>query len=100
MLALLVASFAAGYVLGTRDGPTRRAMTLTTSLRNVGVGLVIATASFGGTPAVTAVVLYGLVEIAGSLGLAVWWGRSASAVDDGQRVRGDDALLVGGNDPR
>jgi BASS family bile acid:Na+ symporter len=100
MLALLVASFAAGYMLSTRDGATRRAMTLTASLRNVGVGLVIATASFAGTPAVTAVVLYGLVEVVGSLLLAIWWGRSASAVDERQRVRGDDTLLVGGNDPR
>jgi BASS family bile acid:Na+ symporter len=85
MLALLVASFAAGYLLGARDEPTRRAMTLTTSLRNVGVGLVIATASFAGTPAVTAVVLYGLVEVFGSLLLAVWWSRRGpSAADDRQ----------------
>jgi bile acid:Na+ symporter, BASS family len=100
MLALLLASLIAGYALGTRDGCTRRAMTLTTSLRNVGVGLVIATGSFPGTPAVTAVVLYGLVEVAGSLLLAIWWGRRDSALDDGQDVRSDDALLVGGNNPR
>lgn len=83
MLALLGASFASGYILGTRDAATRRAMTLTTSLRNVGVGLVIATAAFAGTPAVTAVVLYGLVEVAGSLLLALWWGRRASAAGAG-----------------
>jgi len=87
MLALLIASFAAGYLLGSRDEPARRALTLTTSLRNVGVGLVIATASFAGTPAVTAVVLYGLVEVAGSLLLALWWGRRhPSSLDDGQGV--------------
>jgi len=99
MLALLVASFAAGYILGSRDASQRRAMTVTTSLRNVGVGLVIATATFAGTPAVTAVVLYGLVEVLGSLLLALWWGRRASALDDGQRVRRDDALLVSGDHP-
>jgi BASS family bile acid:Na+ symporter len=49
-------------------------MTLTTSLRNVGVGLMIATASFPGTAAVTAVVVYGMMELAGSALLAVWWG--------------------------
>ena len=50
---------------------------LTTSLRNVGVGLVIVTGSFGGTAAVTAVVVYGIFEIVGSLALASICGRSA-----------------------
>jgi hypothetical protein len=52
-------------------------MTLTTSLRNVGVGLVVATGTFAGTPAVTAVVVYGLLEVVGSLLLALGWGRRA-----------------------
>jgi BASS family bile acid:Na+ symporter len=70
MLALLIASWAAGYLLGGPAADTRKAMTLTTSLRNVGVGLVIATGSFPGTPAVTAVLAYGILEILGSLLLA------------------------------
>jgi hypothetical protein len=37
----------------------------------VGVGLVIATGSFPGTPAVTAVLAYGILEILGSLLLAL-----------------------------
>ena len=40
MLALLLASLAAGWLLGGSDAPTRRTMMLTTALRNVGVGLV------------------------------------------------------------
>jgi BASS family bile acid:Na+ symporter len=78
MLALLIASLAAGWLLGGRETETRKAMTLTTALRNVGVGLVIATGSFGGTPAVTAVLAYGLLGIVGSLLLAVAWGRWAT----------------------
>jgi len=75
MLALLVASWAAGWLLGGPGTDDRKALTLTTSLRNVGVGLVIATGNFGGTAAVTAVLAYGIFEIVGSLLLAVAWGR-------------------------
>ncbi len=46
-------------------------MTLTTLLRNVGVGLVIATSNFPGTAAMTATLAYGLLEIAGSLLLTI-----------------------------
>jgi bile acid:Na+ symporter, BASS family len=75
MSALLVASWAAGWLLGGPGSDTRRALTLTTSLRNVGVGLVIATGNFGGTAAVTAVMAYGIFEIVGSLLLALACGR-------------------------
>lgn len=75
MLALLVASWGAGWLLGGPGSDNRRALALTTSLRNVGVGLVIATRNFGGTAAVTAVLAYGIFEIFGSLLLAVVWGR-------------------------
>jgi BASS family bile acid:Na+ symporter len=70
--ALLIASWAAGWLLGGPSNEGRKTMTLTTSLRNVGVGLVIATGSFGGT-AVTAALAYGIFEIGGSLLLALWW---------------------------
>jgi BASS family bile acid:Na+ symporter len=75
MLILLIASWAAGWLLGGKAADVRRAMTLTTSLRNAGVGLVIASGSFAGTPAVTAVLVYALVEVFGSLVLAILWGR-------------------------
>jgi bile acid:Na+ symporter, BASS family len=70
MCALLLASWAAGWLLGGSSQGTRKAMMLTTALRNVGVGLVIATGSFGGTGAVMAVLAYGILEIAGTLLLA------------------------------
>jgi BASS family bile acid:Na+ symporter len=79
MLMLLTASWAAGWLLGGPSRGNRRALALTTSLRNVGVGLVIATGNFGGTAAVTAVLAYGLFEIVGSLLLALAWRRSAGA---------------------
>ena len=81
MLALLIASWAAGCLLGGRKPDARRAMTLTTSLRNVGVGLVIATGSFAGTPAVTATLVYGLFEVVGSLLLALWWARRSPVTE-------------------
>jgi BASS family bile acid:Na+ symporter len=75
MLVLLVASLAAGWLLGGPGADNGRALALTTSLRNVGVGLVIATRSFGGTAAVIAVLAYGIFEIVGSLLLALAWSR-------------------------
>ena len=78
MSALLVASLAAGWLLGGLGSDNRKAVALTTSLRNVGVGLIIATGNFAGTAAVTAVLAYGIFEIIGSLLLALGWGRSTS----------------------
>jgi bile acid:Na+ symporter, BASS family len=75
MLILLMVSLAAGWLLGGRGAESRKTLALATSSRNVGVGLVIATDAFGGTPAVTAVLAYGLVGIIGSLLIAGCWGR-------------------------
>lgn len=78
MLLLLFASLLAGWLLGGPLLSTRRALALATSLRNVGVGLVIANSAFPSTAAVTATLVYGLFEIAGSVGVAFWWRRSAN----------------------
>jgi BASS family bile acid:Na+ symporter len=78
MLALLLASWVAGWLLGGPDSASRKTMTLTTSLRNVGVGLVIATGAFAGTAAVTAVLVYGLLGVIGSLLLALAWSRTVA----------------------
>jgi len=75
MSALLIVSCGSGWLLGGPGNDNRKAMALTTSLRNVGVGLVIAAGNFAGTAAVTAVLAYGIFEILGSLLLAVAWGR-------------------------
>lgn len=85
MLALLIASLVAGWLLGGRATDERKAMALTTSLRNVGVSMVIAAGSFPGTPALTAVLAYALVELLGSLALALWWGRSPTPTHDSCR---------------
>jgi BASS family bile acid:Na+ symporter len=82
MLGLLLASWATGWLLGGPGADNRRALALTTSLRNVGVGLVIATTNFGGTAAVTAVLAYGIFEIVGSVLLALAWGRAPLARDE------------------
>src|SRR5205823_4701682 len=54
MFALVIGSFAIGWVLGESGSSNRKTMALSTSVRNVAVSLVIATGSFPGTPAVTA----------------------------------------------
>jgi len=77
MLVLLVASLVIGWLAGGLDPESRKTMALTTSLRNAGLGLVIATGSFAGTPAVLAVLAYGIVAVLGSLVVALWWGRQA-----------------------
>jgi BASS family bile acid:Na+ symporter len=81
MSALLVASCASGWLLGGPGIDNRRAMALTTSLRNVGVALVIAAGNFAGTAAVTATIAYGIFEIVGSLLLSLGWSRRVAAPD-------------------
>ena len=91
MFLLLMVSWAAGWLLGGPGSAMRKSMALTTSLRNVGVGLVIAAGSFAGTAAVTAVVAFGILEIAGSLLLALAWGRVQAKAKDQTEV-GDGKL--------
>jgi bile acid:Na+ symporter, BASS family len=76
MLALLAGSLLIGWLAGGPKRDSRKTMALTTALRNVGVGLVIVTGNFAGTPAVSAALAYGIVEVLGSLLVALWWRRS------------------------
>ncbi|HEY1376611.1 MAG TPA: bile acid:sodium symporter [Gemmataceae bacterium] len=78
MLVLFLASVAIGWVCVTGGGATRKASALTTAARNAAVGLAIATGNFAGTPAVTAVVAYGLVSMLGTLAGGVVFGRLAA----------------------
>jgi BASS family bile acid:Na+ symporter len=79
MLLLLSASLVIGWLCGGPAEATRKALALTTGVRNVAVALVIVSASFPDTPAVTAVVGYALVSILLALGCALvfaaWAGR-------------------------
>lgn len=77
MFVLLMACLGIGWLLGGPTSAGRRTLALATSLRNAGVSMVIAAGSFPGTPALTAVLAYALIEVFGSLALAIWWGRFA-----------------------
>jgi bile acid:Na+ symporter, BASS family len=77
MLLLLGGSLLIGWLAGGPKQASRRTMALTTALRNVGLGLVIVTGNFAGTPAVSAALAYGILEVLGSLLVALWWRRSA-----------------------
>jgi BASS family bile acid:Na+ symporter len=72
---LLMTSLGLGWSCGGPDLASRKALATTTATRNVAVGLVIAASDFSGTPAVAAVVAYGLVSIFGALGCALLLGR-------------------------
>jgi BASS family bile acid:Na+ symporter len=70
-IALLLAStIAIGWVCGGPERATRKAMAVTTAVRNAAVALVIVSGNFAGTAAVTAVVAYALVSIFAALGFA------------------------------
>jgi BASS family bile acid:Na+ symporter len=71
MVIFLIVSWTAGWLVGGPTSDTRKALAVTTSIRNFGVGLVIATSTFAGTPAITAIVAYGLVSLFGTLALAM-----------------------------
>jgi BASS family bile acid:Na+ symporter len=75
---LLAASLGIGWFCGGPDVRTRKALAATTASRNVAVGLIIVARNFAATPAVTAVVAYGLISIVGALGWAWLIGRFAA----------------------
>jgi len=75
MGTLLLSSLALGWLCGWPDPANSKTMAFTTAPRNAAVGLVIANSNFAGTPAVTAVVAYGVISMMGSLGAALLMGR-------------------------
>jgi BASS family bile acid:Na+ symporter len=75
MFALVVASVCVGWLLGGPGSASRKAMAMATSVRNVGVSLVIATASFPGTQAVTAATAFALFQTIVMALAALGWGR-------------------------
>ena len=60
--ALVLLCLAAGWISGTPSIEVRKAAGLTTGARNVGVALVIATASFPTTAAVTVVIVFAIAQ--------------------------------------
>ena len=79
MLALVLAGVAAGWLLGGRGN--RSAMVMATSVRNVGVALVIVTAAFAGTRAVAAATAFAMFQTVVMALIAALWGRVASSSD-------------------
>jgi bile acid:Na+ symporter, BASS family len=75
MLALVISSLIVGWLLGESGSKDRKAMGFSTSVRNVAVALVITTATFPVTPAVTAALVYGLFQTIVLAGIALAWGR-------------------------
>jgi BASS family bile acid:Na+ symporter len=75
MLLLLAASLGTGWLCGGPTHATRCTLAVTTGVRNAAVALVIVSANFVDTPAVTAVVAYALVSIFGTFGCAVLLGK-------------------------
>jgi bile acid:Na+ symporter, BASS family len=75
MLILVIAALVGGWLLGGPGGDKRKAMAFSTGVRNVSVSLVIVTSNFPGTPAVTAVLAYALIQTVVLALLAAGWGR-------------------------
>jgi BASS family bile acid:Na+ symporter len=95
MLILLALTVAAGGLLGGPAADGRRAMAFTTGVRNVAVSLVIATASFPGTEAVTAALAYALVQTIALALVALIWGRLAAGAGPAVAAARADALTDG-----
>jgi BASS family bile acid:Na+ symporter len=87
MLLLVIATVVSGWLTGGRESQDRKGMVLTTSVRNVGVGLVIVTASFPGTPAVASATAYALFQTIGIALLALAWGRLTPAGIDSVKMK-------------
>jgi BASS family bile acid:Na+ symporter len=75
MSALLAATFSAGWLAGGPASADRKSMAITTSIRNVGVSLVIASSSFPDTPAIAATTAYALFQTVVMVLVALMWGR-------------------------
>lgn len=88
MLAMIAATVLAGWILGKPHGDDRKTLAITTSVRNVGVSLVIATSSFPGTSAITAATAYALFQTILIMLLAALWGRATLARAETTALKG------------
>jgi BASS family bile acid:Na+ symporter len=80
MLCLVITCIAAGRLMGQHADGSIKGMVITTSVRNVGVGLVIATASFPGTAAISSITAYALLQTLLMAGVALIWGRMTPTI--------------------
>lgn len=79
MLALIIGSGTAGWLLSPAGAPSRKALAINTAVRNVGACIVIATGAFPNSGAVVAAVVYGPVQTIVVALLALAWGRTGWA---------------------
>jgi BASS family bile acid:Na+ symporter len=75
MMSLLTATIVAGALASRQTSDERKVMVITTSVRNVGVSLVIVTGSFPGTAAITSATVYALFQTLVMVAVALAWGR-------------------------
>lgn len=76
MMCLVLATLLAGALVTRRpQSETGKSMIVTTAVRNVGVSLVIATASFPGTAAITSATAYAIFQTITIALVALAWGR-------------------------
>ncbi len=73
MAALLCTCLITGWLMGWPGNENRKTLTITTSLRNMSLSMVIASSSFPGSPAVTTVLASAFVSGTGLLFLVIWW---------------------------
>lgn len=88
MLALVLAGVAAACLLSGRNASDRSALVMATSVRNVGVALVIVTAAFAGTRAVAATTAFALFQTLVMALVAFAWGRVLSGAAPAELVPG------------
>ena len=79
MLSLLIVTMVAGALASRRTREEQTSMVITTSVRNVGVSLVIVTGSFPGTAAITSATVYALFQTIVMVLVALAWGRLTPA---------------------
>jgi BASS family bile acid:Na+ symporter len=77
MLALVLAGVGAGCLLG--GAGNRSALVMATSVRNVGVALVIVTGAFAGTRAVAAATAFALFQTIVMALIAAIWGKATAS---------------------
>src|SRR5262249_45570644 len=88
MLALVLIGVGAGWLLGGPGSENRTAMTMATSVRNVGVSLVNATGSFAGTKAVTTATAFAVFQTIVMALVALGWGRLLAAPTGTTKIEG------------
>ena len=87
MVALMGFAFLVGWLLGGPHIEDRKTVALTTSVRNVGVALVILSTAFPGTPAVTSATTYMVVQTVVLVFVAVALGKYSSRAVIGDKPR-------------